>query len=131
MKDIALLIVRLGTGLTFAAHGLQKAFGAFGGSGISGFAGMLEGLGMHPPLVWAYAAAYAELLGGLFLMLGLIPRVSSLFLFIVMTVASFKVHAGRGFFLQQGGVEYVFILLCVLSVFMLLGSGKYSVKDKF
>lgn len=130
MKDIALLILRLGTGLTFAAHGVQKAFGAFGGPGMSGFTGMIESLGMHPAAFWAYAAAYAELLGGLFLMLGLLPRVSSLLLFIVMAVAAFKAHAGKGFFLP-GGIEYIFILLCVLSAFMLLGSGRYSVKDRW
>lgn len=37
MKDWATLPLRLGLGIMFLAHGLQKAFGILGGSGIEGF----------------------------------------------------------------------------------------------
>lgn len=37
MKDSACLILRLGLGIMFCAHGLQKVFGMFNGMGIQGF----------------------------------------------------------------------------------------------
>ena len=42
--DIALLALRLVVGLTFAAHGAQTLFGAFGGDGIEGTARIFEQL---------------------------------------------------------------------------------------
>ena len=42
MKNWATLPLRLGLGVMFIAHGLQKALGAFGGPGIEGFSKMLS-----------------------------------------------------------------------------------------
>ena len=46
--DLALLVLRLVVGLTFAAHGSQKLFGAFGGHGIEGTSGFFEQIGLRP-----------------------------------------------------------------------------------
>lgn len=59
--EIALLGLRLVVGLTFAAHGAQKLFGAFGGHGIEGTAGFFEQLGLRPGKVHAGLGAVAEL----------------------------------------------------------------------
>jgi DoxX. len=37
MSDLAILVLRLALGIMFAAHGMQVAFGSFGGPGIKGF----------------------------------------------------------------------------------------------
>jgi putative oxidoreductase len=51
--DLALLILRLVTGLTIAAHGSQKLFGWFGGGGFAGTLKMTEQMHLRPTLFWA------------------------------------------------------------------------------
>jgi putative oxidoreductase len=131
MQKYASLILRLGLGTMFLAHGLQKAFGLFDGPGIDGFATMLSGLGFSPPVFWAYAAAYAELLGGLFLILGILTRISSALLLVLIVVAAATVHARNGFFMMAGGFEYNFIIACACVALILLGPGELSLNERF
>jgi putative oxidoreductase len=131
MVDLAILVLRIGLGVMFAAHGLQKAFGLFGGPGINGFSGMLSGLGFSNSVVWAYIAAYTELIGGICVATGLFTRGAALLLLILMVVAAIKVHVGKGFFLSNGGFEYVFIITSICVALVLLGPGKFSVTNKF
>ena len=131
MAKWASLPLRFGLGIMFAAHGLQKAAGVFNGSGIEAFARMLSGLGFSPPALWAYAAAYAELIGGLFLLLGVFVRISSAVLALVMITAAVTVHLHKGFFLSSGGFEYIFVILCALAALALLGPGELSATKRF
>ena len=50
MREWASLPLRIGLGIVFVAHGLQKTFGLFGGPGIDGFMAMLSGFGIVPDL---------------------------------------------------------------------------------
>ncbi|KPK97957.1 MAG: hypothetical protein AMJ95_06485 [Omnitrophica WOR_2 bacterium SM23_72] len=131
MIDLASLILRVGLGVMFMAHGLQKAFGLFGGVGMEEFSKRVAGLGFSPAAFWAYVAAYVELLGGLALITGLSTRISSLLLLILMAVAVVKVHLTRGFFISNGGFEYNFIIFCVCLTLLLIGTGKYGLNKKF
>lgn len=128
--NAAILILRIAIGVIFLAHGMQKLFGLFGGSGISGFAGMLNSLGFASPLFWARVAATAEGLGGLFLLLGIFPRMGAGLIAIVMLVAIVKVHGAKGFFMMQGGFEYQFLILMTCITLMLTGAGKFSLFNK-
>lgn len=130
MVSWASLVLRLALGAIFILHGSQKVFAAFGGSGIQGFSGMLSGLGFSPATFWAYLAAYAELLGGICLVLGAYTRIAALLVSIVMLVAIFKVHLSKGFFLAKGGYEYALLILFACVALMLLGAGKYSLIKK-
>lgn len=131
LTNLASLFLRLGIGVMFMAHGAQKTFGAFGGAGIEGFSKALESMGFNPPLVWAYAAAYTELVAGLFLIIGLLVRLSSASLIIVMLVALIKVHMSKGFFLSAGGFEYIFIIVTACAALLFLGGGKFGITRKF
>lgn len=124
--DWASLVLRLGLGTMFMAHGLQKAFGLFKGPGIQGFAQMLVSLGFAPVTFWAYVAGYTELLGGLFLIIGLCTRGSAFLLLIFMIVATLKVHLSKGFFLANGGFEYNWVIVSALVAMILLGPGKFA-----
>ena len=130
MKDWASIPLRFGIGIMFMYHGLQKAFGLFGGSGINGFAQMLKGLGFTPPVFWSYVVAYVELIGGLLLILGLLTRATSLLLAVLMVVAAVKVHLPNGFSFMKGGYEYNFIIICACLALTMLGGGKLSVNQK-
>ena len=67
---LGLLILRLVLGLTVAAHGAQKLFGWFVGSGLAGFRGVLEKLNIRPAAPFALLAGLGELAGGLLVALG-------------------------------------------------------------
>jgi putative oxidoreductase len=127
MADIGLLILRLSIGIMFMGHGMQKLFGFFGGPGINGFAKFLTSLGFAPPVFWAYVSGCTELVGGLFLVLGLFTRGAAGWLCAFILIAFVKVHLKNGFFLQNGGVEYTFIIASVCIALALMGGGKYSV----
>jgi len=128
--SIASLVLRLGLGIMFTAHGLQMAFGMFKGPGVAGFSKMLTDMPLLPPLVWSSMAAYTCLVGGVCLILGLCTRIAIIPLFIFMGVALVKVHLKHGFFTMSGGYEYNFIILSALIALFILGAGKISITEK-
>ena len=131
MADLGILILRLGLGIMFFAHGIQLAFAKLGGPGPEGFSRMLSGLGFSPALFWAYLAAYTTLIGGLCLIAGVFTRVSSFALLVFIAVAAAKVHLSKGFFIMSGGFEYNFVIACCCLALILLGPGKFSLFNKF
>lgn len=128
--SIGLLVLRLFVGITFTVHGADKLFGAFGGRGISDFAGVLASLGLPHPTLQAYLAGGSEFFGGLFLVLGFLTRLAALPPMAVMLVAIFKVHWPHGFFIQKGGFEYPFVVCGALVALLALGGGMFSVDRK-
>ncbi|MFA5199447.1 MAG: DoxX family protein [Candidatus Omnitrophota bacterium] len=126
MADLGILILRLGIGIMFVAHGLQKAFGLFAGPGIKGFSEMLSSLGFVPAPFWAYVAAYSELVGGLLLIIGFQARGAAAVLLILIVTAALKVHIAKGFFLSGGGFEYTFVIASACLALILLGPGKFK-----
>ena len=73
--DVGLLILRLGLGLTLAAHGLNKFFG---GGRIPGTARWFESIGMKPGKFHAVVAATTEVCAGLGLAAGLLGLLTAL-----------------------------------------------------
>ncbi|MFC1704101.1 DoxX family protein [Candidatus Omnitrophota bacterium] len=130
LKGWALLPLRFGLGIMFVAHGLQKAFGLFGGPGMEGFTNMIAGLGLPFPTFMAYLAAYIELLGGLFLIIGLFLKLSAASLLAVIFVAMMKVHLPNGFFLMNGGIEYNIVIIAGCLTLIFAERGKLCVTNK-
>ncbi len=108
-KEWAITVLRLMLGLIFIMHGAQKVFGLFGGPGLEGFIAWAGPLGIPTPL--AYAAAFAELIGGILLFLGVFTWLGGLLTTSVMIGAIYFVHSGHGFFIQNNGYEYVLLLI--------------------
>jgi len=125
--DWGLLALRFGLGFVFLAHGAQKVLGMFGGPGLAGTAAFMGQMGIPAPL--AYLAAFTELLGGLAVLLGVLPRLASLGLMVVMLVAIFQVHLPKGFFAQGGGYEYPFALFFMALAVFLAGPGRLAFGD--
>ena len=123
--DLALLLVRL-IGLGFAAHGAQKLFGWFGGYGLAGTAGFFESLGFKPGTLFAATAGLSELVGGLLLALGLFGPVGPMLMVSVMLVAILTVHAPKGFFVTNGGMELNLAYIAIAVAVALVGPGAYS-----
>jgi putative oxidoreductase len=124
--DYGLLLVRLVVGLLFAAHGAQKAFGAFGGPGMAGATGFVASLGFRNPKIWAYQLMLAELLGGLAFALGFLTPLAALALVIDMIVAIALVKWSGGFFSGNGGYEFELVLLAVPVAIVATGPGRFS-----
>jgi len=121
------LPLRLTIGPMFMAHGAQKLFGAFGGSGLAPFAEALGTMGVHPGMFWAFLVGCSEFFGGLFIVLGWFTRLAVWPPIAVMLVAIFKVHGSQGFFMQQGGFEYPFVILGGLLTLFAIGAGPVSI----
>src|SRR5258708_10751319 len=66
-------LVRVALGLVLMPHGINKLF--FGDAANA--ARTMAGLGLDPPLAWAYFIGVVEAFGGLMLILCLLPPVSA------------------------------------------------------
>jgi putative oxidoreductase len=119
----AALLLRLGLGVLFLAHGLMKVF-AFTPAGTVQY---FESLGY--PGVFAYLVMLGEVGGGIALILGLWTRVISLALLPIMIGATLQ-HVGSGWLFSApgGGWEFPVFWTVTLVVQALLGGGAYALK---
>jgi putative oxidoreductase len=124
--DIGILILRLGLGLTLAAHGLQKFH-----SGLDGTAEMLESIGFRPGVLNAWLAAVGETTAGLLLAAGFLTPLAAAGFVSLMVVAGWTVHRSGGFFVTAGGWEYNFILAVGAVGVATLGAGRISLDWAF
>jgi putative oxidoreductase len=124
-SDYAPLVLRVVTGVIFAAHGFQKLSGGLGP--VTGFVGSL---GFPLPGLFAVLLIAAEI-GGILLVLGLFTRWAAKFLVVVSLVALVAVHLPNGFFAQTGGYEYILLLLAACVSLVLTGGGKLSLDRLF
>lgn len=99
-------VLRIGTGLLFLFHGLQKLFGLFGGQVVP----LASQMGL---------AGVLELGGGILLVLGYFTRPVALVLALAMAVAYAIAHAPQGPWPIENGGE-VAALYFVIFVFLAL-----------
>jgi putative oxidoreductase len=113
LRPYALSLLRIVTGLLFAQHGMQKLFGALGGSavpvgGLPWFAGILEAF------------------GGALILLGLFTRPVAFVLAGQMAVAYFMAHAPQGFWPIVNRGELAALYCFVFLYFSVAGPGPLS-----
>ena len=123
-SDIGILILRIFPGVVmFLNHGLNKISAGIAkwerlGGALTDLIGF-ESL----KIFFGFMASYAESIGALFIMFGLLTRFSSFLLFFTMMVASLK-HYFEGEF-----SELAFIYGCIYFALIISGPGKYSVDN--
>lgn len=122
--NLAMLILRVGIGLTFAAHGYGKIFQ---GGRIPGTAGWFDSMGMKPGKLHAWMAALTEIGAGLLLALGLFTPLAAAGMIGVMVVAGWTVHRHNGFMIVREGWEYTFVLAVVAAAVAILGPMEWSI----
>ncbi len=119
--NAGLALLRIFAGVALAvAHGYGKIPP---GEGLITRAGEL---GFPIPVFFAWAAGLSEFLGGIFLALGFLTRISSFFIAVTMLVALIGVHGADPFNRQELAFMYLFVALS----FLLKGAGDWSV-DSF
>ena len=124
-----LLVLRLVVGLTVAAHGAQKLFGVWGGSGMTGWTQVVQRLRIRPARPWAWVAALSEFGGGLLLALGLLSPLGSLAIIGTMLVAIATVHLSKGFWVNKGGFEFNLTLIGAAAALAITGPSAYSLDN--
>jgi putative oxidoreductase len=110
--SLALLLIRIASGLAFLYHGAAILFG---------FASF-----MHMPDVVGYLVGLAQFAGGLAILTGVLIRVGAACVIIVMLGAIFLVHLLHGFDIGKGGAEYALTQLLIAAALFLTGAGAYS-----
>jgi len=116
----AIAVLRIGAGLLFVQHGLQKLFGLLGGFGGTP--------GETAPLVSLMGlAGVLELVGGVMLVAGLFVRPVALILAVEMVVAYFYAHVPQGGFPIQNGGELALLYALVFGFLAARGAGPVSV----
>lgn len=123
VRDLGLLIARVGLGIIFIAHGWQKFFTYK----ISGTQASFDAMGAPLPKVSAIVAATVELGGGILLIAGLLTPLVGVLLFLDMVGAFFIVHAGSGIFVSEGGYELVLALGVGSLLIATIGAGRISI----
>lgn len=139
MVPAGLLLLRAAVAVVSLTHASNWLFGAFAGSGL-GAGGLtatsayFAAAGVDASFTVVLVLAVLQLAGGLLLAAGYFTRVASGVLILVeLTKVSFD-SARWGFFLnwtldptRGHGMEFAFVLVCVLGALLLLGAGDWSI----
>jgi putative oxidoreductase len=125
LAGLAPLAVRAILGIIMNAHGAQKLQ-----MGPANIGQGLAGMGVPLPVLTGYVVTFAELFGGILLVVGLLSRLTALLLTVNLTVAILLVNVGIGFLTPPGaassGVELPLALNAGLLAILLAGPGKLS-----
>lgn len=122
-SNFGLLVMRAGMGIMMILHGLPKITG-----GPEKWAKIGEAMGNFGirffPTGWGFAAAAAEAIGGVLIVLGLAFRPACLMILFTMIVAA-TMHLSKGQSLMESShaIELAFAFFGMLFI----GPGKYSV----
>jgi len=122
-KDLGLLLLRIGIGIAFIAHGYPKLF-------LGGAEGLAKGLaaaGIPGGVFAAHLAAAAEFFGGIALILGLFFRPTVVVLVFTMLVAlMFHLNLGDSFVKYSHALESGILFIALFFI----GPGKFSLDDR-
>jgi len=124
-SHLFLLAARLAvaTGFTEAAHLKWEA--------INATAEWFAVLGYPFPLFTAYLVSSVEVIGVVLLALGLLTRLITVPLMIIMVMAILTVHLPNGFECSKNGFEIPLYYFIFLGIFLSHGPGRYSLDHLF
>jgi putative oxidoreductase len=119
--------LRLSLGVIFIGHGAQKVLGSFNGPGWAKWTAMSQAVPftfMRPAPLWLGAAALAELVGGVLILLGLLTRFGA-FLIICTMLTAIKLLWPA--FFAPTGIELPVALLGSALALLIGGGGQASI----
>lgn len=122
--DLGLLALRLVLGTTYVLHGLRK-LGWRNPNGFGGFGASIARRGYRPARLWAIAAVGAEIGGGVLAILGLFMPVAAALL-VGQSVTIVLLVRAKGFWHDEGGIEYPLMLTAASLALAFTGAGSYS-----
>ncbi|WP_102142970.1 DoxX family protein [Mycobacterium hubeiense] len=130
-QDLGLMLLRWAVGALLISHGLQKAFGWWGGPGMDGFESTLSDFGYQHADLLTYIATFGQIAAGVLLVLGLftpLAAAGALAYLIngVLAEATVAHQEARLSEFLTDGHEYKVILLCAVAAIILIGPGRYG-----
>lgn len=114
-----IFLLRVWVGVIFVRYGLSM----FHDNNMLDFANTLKTANIPFTNLSAYLCKTTEFIGGLFLILGFLKRISCMLLIIDMSVATFIFHKGL---LLQNGMTTFLLLICCLTV-LLSATDRFSI----
>lgn len=111
------LPIRILAGITFIVHGLPKFEDVAGTQGFFGSAGI-------PPEL-AVPIGLLEVIGGTFLLVGVVTRITAALFVVEMICATLIVKLSKGF---VGGYELDLLLVAICVSLLLTGPGRISIE---
>ncbi|HEX8252470.1 MAG TPA: DoxX family protein [Thermoanaerobaculia bacterium] len=130
--DAAALALRVAAGLIFLPHGWSKISGDGGAGAFASDVAANYGI----PALFGYVAAYAEVVGALFLIVGLVTRLNAFLLGATMFVATFVVQLPDALygvpadaiksFVALRAIETPLALFAICIALLLTGAGRVS-----
>jgi putative oxidoreductase len=128
------LFLRLVLGAVMLPHGLQKAFGLFGGYGFAGTIGGFSSMGI--PVFLSVLVILAETLGAVALIAGFATRIAAFGIGATLAVAAIMVHRAHFFMNWSGtqggeGFEYHLLGVAIAAVLVTRGAGRASLDRRF
>lgn len=130
-QDLGLLLLRAGVGVFLVAHGLQKAFGWWGGEGLAAFRNSLSDLGYQHADILTYLGAGTQIATGALLVLGLLtPLAAAAALAYLLNglLANFAAQHDGGYFafFLPNANAYQVLMILGLAAIILVGPGRYG-----
>ena len=125
-EDNKVLLIRLVVGLVFLTEGIQKyLFPILLGTG------RFEKIGFADPAFWAYFTGTFEIVGGTLLLFGLLTRLASVPLLIIMATAfvttKWPLLVGKGFWVMAHEYRTDFAMTLLLVYLIFSGGGRWSI----
>lgn len=130
-QHLGLLVLRVGLGVVLGAHGLQKLFGWWGGSGVTGFRNSLSDVGYQHADILAYVSAGGEIVSAVLLVLGLFTPIAAAgaLAFLInglLATVSARPHSHTFSYFLPDGHEYQVTLIVLAVAVILCGPGRYG-----
>ncbi len=117
LHDLTHWGIRAAIGVTFIVHSIKK----FDPS----WQGWLIDMGLPPEL--QIPIALAEFLGGIFLLVGVLTRISASILAVITLGAIFMIRGIEEFFVSKGGWEWDLMMLAGELTIIVAGPGRVSI----
>ncbi|MDO5676245.1 MAG: DoxX family protein [Propionibacteriaceae bacterium] len=127
VRDLALLVARIITGVTLVAHGWHR----WTITGLEEQANILEGVGLPSAEGLVIATIAFELIGGALLVFGLATPLIGLGMIVQNVAVILTTRADQGFFQHEGGWEYNAILAGLGLIFLAFGCGRAGLDHLF
>lgn len=123
VRDLGILVARLGIGAILIAHGWQKIFDW----GLPMTAEIMGQGGVPLPTLIAYFTGFAELLGGTGLVVGAAVRLAAAAGTLVMTGAFVFVQNSASIFMEDDGFGFVLAIAATCLMLAATGSGRFGI----
>ena len=129
INDNKSILIRVIVGLIFLSEGIQK----FLFPELLGTGRFLK-IGFSEPAFWAYFTGTFEIICGTLILIGLLSRLASIPLLIVMITAfittKWPILIGKGFWVMAHEYRTDFAMTMLLVYMLIYGSGSWSIDSK-